>query len=94
MFILTEIEEDVLRYIFEQNCLIIQGGWNYPERNYPESVGIIRKTLELSGKNFARGQYGNYPEKFYALEKSLKIRQKPLLGLIFERKKFKFANIS
>ena len=64
----------------------IQGGWNYPERNYPESIGIIRKTLELSGKFFACGQYWNYPEKNLCLEKSLKIQQKPLSGQTFEVK--------
>ena len=31
---------------------LLQGGWNYPERNYTESVGVIRKILELSGNFF------------------------------------------
>ena len=39
--------------------------------------------MDLSGKNFAHGQYGNYPEKFYALLKSLKFQQKSLFGSNF-----------
>ena len=56
-----------------QGLSVLQGGWNYPERNYPESVGIIRKALELSGKKFAFGQNWNYPEKNLNLPLSKKL---------------------